>query len=89
MRSQICFYLMSRSQRSGVIPPQSQPPVSRVTEDANLPAKLEVVIKKIKIITAGTEKFQIITDFSCNHLQMRNGRRFDVIAKKFRFFTHE
>ena len=39
MRSQICFYLMSRSQRSGVIPPQSQPPVSRVTEDANLPAQ--------------------------------------------------
>ena len=39
MLTQICFYLMSQSQHSWVIPPQSQPPVSRVTGDANLPAK--------------------------------------------------
>ena len=38
MRAQSCFYLMSQSQHSRVIPPQSQPPVSRVTGDANLPA---------------------------------------------------
>ena len=38
MRTQSCFYLMSQSQHSQVIPPQSQPPVSRVTGDANLPA---------------------------------------------------
>ena len=38
MRTQICFYLMSQSQHSRVIPPQSQPPISRVTGDANLPA---------------------------------------------------
>ena len=42
MRTQSCFYFMSQSQHSQVIPPQSQPPVSRVTGDANLPAfKLE------------------------------------------------
>ena len=29
---------MSQSQHSRVIPPQSQPPVRRVTGDANLPA---------------------------------------------------
>ena len=39
MRTQICFYLMSQSQHSRVIPPQSQPPISRVTGDANLPAQ--------------------------------------------------
>ena len=38
MRTQSCFYLMPQSQHSQVIPPQSQPPVSRVTGDANLPA---------------------------------------------------
>ena len=42
MRTQSCFYLMSESQHSRVIPPQSQPPISRVTGDANLPAQIDV-----------------------------------------------
>ena len=37
MRTQICFYLMSQSRHSWVIPPESQPSESRAAEGANIP----------------------------------------------------
>ena len=47
----LCFYLMSQSQHSRVIPPQSQPPVSRVTGDANLPALYPTYyLKKVQLL---------------------------------------
>ena len=38
MLRQICFYPVAQSQHSRAIPPQSQPPIGRVTIEDNLPA---------------------------------------------------